>query len=287
MDGIGRLVRRHPVGAFFVWFFTVGQALAFTPVVARDVYGTALPVQPFVVASTLVGLLLPALVITRVVDGPDGLRDLWRRTARVRVPLRWYAVAVVLVPALTLALTLALFGVPAGASAATVATAVAYGFVVQGLLVLVTNNLWEEVAWMGFVQARLQQRHGALRAAVMTGPLFALQHVALLVGNELVLAAVVMAVFALVAIGFRALLAWTYNATGSLFLVGVVHAAGNAMSGGSGFAPGLLPRLYANDFVGTMHLLASALIGLTVIAATRGRLALPGDDGRPLTAVVR
>ena len=64
-------------------------------------------------------------------------------------------------------------------SAPTIAAALLQGFVVQGILVLVTNNLWEEAAWTGFVQARLQQRHGAVRAALITGPLFALQHIAL------------------------------------------------------------------------------------------------------------
>src|SRR3712207_8287691 len=48
-----------------------------------------------------------------------------------------------------------------------------------------SNNLWEEAAWTGFVQARLQHRHGPLRAAVLTGPLFALQHIALFVGTPL------------------------------------------------------------------------------------------------------
>jgi hypothetical protein len=59
-----RAVARHPLAAFFGWFFTIGQAFAFTPVIAREVFGLDVMVQPFIVAATLVGLLLPALVIT-------------------------------------------------------------------------------------------------------------------------------------------------------------------------------------------------------------------------------
>src|ERR671939_651552 len=40
----------------------------------------------------------------------------------------------------------------------------------------VLTNTWEEVAWAGFVQSRLTARHGLLTGAVLTGPLFALQH---------------------------------------------------------------------------------------------------------------
>jgi membrane protease YdiL (CAAX protease family) len=265
-------IRRHPVGAFLTWFFTVGQAFAFTPVVAREIFGVELMAQPFVVASTLVGLLLPALAITRIVDGPVALRVFWRRIWDVKVSWRWYALAVVLVPVVTTALAVAFFGAP-DATGTAIAAALAWGLVVQGLLVLLSNNLWEEAAWAGFVQARLQDRHGAMRAAAITGPLFALQHVALVFGQELVVGVVFMVAFMIVAIPFRALQGWAYNLTGSLFLVGLIHAAGNAMGGGSGFGgAGLLPRIYEDPSVAMLHQLASAVLGLAVIAATRARL---------------
>jgi membrane protease YdiL (CAAX protease family) len=266
------LLRAHPVGAFLTWFFTVGQAFAFTPVIARGA-GVDLPAQPFIVGSTLVGLLLPALVITRVVDGPEGLRALWSRAVRVRVPARWYALALVGVPLTTIGVTVALFGAPT-LTPSSLASAVGYGLVLQLLLTLVLNNWWEEVAWMGFVQARLQERHGPARAAVVVGPLFALQHVSLATGNGLVVGTVFMVAFALLAIPFRALQAWVANSTGSLFLVGLVHAAGNAAASGSGFpgGDGLLARVYEQPLVGSMQTLASAALGLLVIAATRARL---------------
>jgi len=90
---------------------------------------------------------------------------------------------------------------------------------------------------MGFFQARLQERSGsAMRAAVLTAPLFALQHVALVVGNSGLLAVLLMLMLIVLAIPFRAVTAWTYNRTGSLFIVGFIHAAGNAAAAGSGRA---------------------------------------------------
>ena len=68
-------IRQHPLGAFFAWFFTVGWAFSFVPVF----FQTGIHPQVFVLASTFIGLLLPTVVITRIVDGPEGVRQLWDR----------------------------------------------------------------------------------------------------------------------------------------------------------------------------------------------------------------
>jgi membrane protease YdiL (CAAX protease family) len=269
------LIRRRPLTSFLVWFFTVGQAFAFAPLVARA-NGIDVHAQLFIIGSTLVGLLLPAVVITRIVDGPDGVRELWRRSVAVWVSLRWYALALAGVPLLAFALAIGFFGMPtAELTTSSVLSVLAFGLVVQTVLSLVPNNWAEEVAWMGFFQARLQDRTGPMRAAALTAPVFALQHVVLLVGNSVAIAVAFMVALILINIPVRALMAWTYNSTGSLFIVTFLHAAGNGVTGGSGFGVGALPRLYPDEeFVGLLHFPAYALIALVVIVATRGRLGL-------------
>jgi len=150
------------------------------------------------------------------------------------------------------------------------------GMLLQLALTFLPNNWWEEVAWSGVVQARLQDRLGAARAALVVGPLFALQHVALAVTAGWVVGSLMMGLLVLVSVPFRFLTGWAYNRTASLFLVGLVHGMGNAVAGGSGFGSGALPILYPQQglLVGLMHLLAFAVIGLVVLAATRGRLGL-------------
>jgi membrane protease YdiL (CAAX protease family) len=247
-----RWLARHPLTAFFAWFFTVGQAFAFAPLV----FHTGVPPQFFIIGSSVVGLLLPALVLTRIVDGPDALHGFLRSFVDWRVSLRWYAVA--------------LLGVPEDVPAALAAV-----FVIQLAFTLVPNNWAEEGVWSGFVQARLQSRHGPLLAAVIVGPLFALQHVALVVGNPPAVAAILMIGLAVVAIPYRFFTGWIWNRTGSLLLLGLVHGAGNAAAPGSGFGDGgVLRHLYPADHttVGVFHLLAFFLIGLVVVAATKGRL---------------
>ena len=270
--GLVGFVRRRPLTAFLAWFFTVGQVFAFAPLFAPGL-GIDVSPQVFILASTLIGLLLPAVVLTRLVDGPEGLRTFLRRSVAAWVSVRWYALALAGVPLVATGLAVAFFGTPsADLTVASLGSALVFGLLVQTVVALVPNNWAEEMAWMGFFQARLQERTGALRAAALTAPLFALQHVALVVGQPLVLGVGLMVFLVLVNIPIRALMGWTYNRTGSLFVVGLLHAAGNAAAGGSGFASGFLRRLYPGEtFVGLMHLLAFAVIGIAVLAATRGR----------------
>ncbi len=267
-----RLLRRHPLGAFFLWFYTVGQALAWTPVLAAAT-GRTWPMQPFVVASTLIGLLLPALVITRLVDGPAGLRTLWSQAVRIRIGLGWYVAAFLVVPLPSLAIGVLLAGAPPDGSVAFLVAALGGAFLVPLAVTFLVNNWWEEVAWMGFVQARLQERRGPALAALLVAPLFSLQHSALVATEGLVNGLVLLILLALLAVPFRFLTGWLYNRTASLFLVGLVHAIGNAVAGGSGFQEGYLARLYPGNTSVTMaHLLAFAVLGSLVVVATRGRL---------------
>jgi membrane protease YdiL (CAAX protease family) len=271
---IASAIRRRPVTAWVLWFFTVGQAFAFTPLVLeRAGIDPGVPPQAFILASTLVGLLLPALVITALVDGPAAAVQLWRRAFAVRVGWRWFAVAVLGVPVLAFATTAAALGAPEVTSPSAWTTALLSGLALQLLLTLLPNNLWEEVAWAGFFQDRLQRRRGPASAAVLAGVLFGLQHVALVVGNPPATAVLTLAALVVVVIPFRFLTAAAYNATNSLLVVGLLHGMGNAVAGGSGFGAGLLPRLYPGSTLpAAVHLLVFAVLGLVALALTRGRL---------------
>jgi uncharacterized protein len=109
--------------------------------------------------------------------------------------------------------------------------------------------------------------------------------VSLAVGASLVEAVVLLVLLAALSVPFRFLTGWVDNRTGSLFLVGLLHAAGNAVAGGSGFQSGFLATLYpASTLAGVAHLLAFAALGTVVVLATRGRLGA-GHDASPAAHV--
>ena len=267
-------VRRHPVGAFVVWYLTVCWAISFTPIVATNVLGLDLPAwvtQVSYNAASLLAMFLPAVVITRLVDGPAGLRALLGRVVKVRASAGWYAVALLAMPVLTVLLAVILYGRPE-ATASTLLGALASGLLFQIVAGFLLNNLWEEVGVMGFLQARLQARHGALLGAVIIGPLFALHHAAAFMGDGLVTGLVILVVAIALMIPFRVMMGWLYNRTGSLFLVGLLHAAGNSVAAGAGFGTSFLRQLYDASTVGLLHSVVAVFLGLALIAATRGRL---------------
>ena len=281
---LGALIRRFPLTAFMAWFFTVGQAIAFIPLIARSLYDVHLATAPFIITAAFVGLLLPAVVITWITDGSEGIRALRQRTLAFNVPARWYALAVVGVPLISVAAIAASTGWPEQMSGSSLISAFTFGLVPQLAVVFVTVNWAEEIAWMGFVQARLQGRHGAALAAVMTGPVFAFGRISQLVEDSLTATRSLLALMVVICIPFRALLAWIYNRTGSLVLVGLVHAAANATAAGSILRTGLLDRLYPGQGHGGVVIPLLAVAGLMVLIATRGRLGLPtiAQTSRPL-----
>ena len=276
---VGRFVVRHPLLAFLGWFFTVGQAFAFAPLVL-DAYGFAVPHQPFLVGSSVVGLLLPAVVITGLTGGRAGVVRYLRRLLPARISAGWYLLALVGLPVAALLVCAVLLGAPRLPAGGGLAAVLLAGFVLQLVLVLVPNNLAEEGAWAGFAQPRLQQRFGPVRGAVLTAVFFALQHVSLVVGNPPLTAVALMAFLVVVMVPYRFLTGWLWNRTQSLFLIGLVHAAGDAVTVGSGFGTGVARRLWADpDVPGVAHLLAFFVVGLVVLAATRGRLGLARGRG--------
>jgi CAAX protease family protein len=264
-------VRRYPIGAFVAWYLPLCWAISFTPIVATNVLGLDLPAwvtQVSYNAASLLAMFLPAVVITRLVDGPAGVRALLGRVVKVRASLGWYAVALLAHPVLTVLVAVLLYGRPE-ATASTLLAALASGFLFQIVAGFFLNNLWEEVGVMGFLQARLQARHGALLGAAITAPLFALQHAAAFMGNGLVTGLIILLVTIALMFPFRVMMGWMYNRTGSLFLVGLLHAAGNAVAAGSGFGEGLLRLLYENQsLVGAFHVFAESLLGVAVVAIT-------------------
>ena len=258
---VARFVRRHPMLTFLAVFNTFGQAFVFAPVIARSVYGVELNRELVLIVAGLLFLLLPALVLTRVSRGPDGLRALLRSMVHFKIRWQWYLLPLVIMPAVTLVSTLS--APPGGLSARALATAYLTAYLPALLFQFVTTNWWEETAWMGFIQAPLQQRFGAWKAVLITTPFFALAHISAVFDGTFTEGLVKFLLLTVLVIPIRTLLAWVYNKTGSIAFVGLVHAASNAS------ALGLVPELYhRTGDVGLPFL----LLAIAAVAFSRGRL---------------
>lgn len=169
---------------------------------------------------------LAAILAAWMVPGAGGARALFRQMKRWRVHPIWYLIA--LVGPIPLLLTGNLVWVALGKPSVvwfTVPGAVA--FTIGGVI---AGSLGEEFGWRGFAQPRLQQRVGALWAAIAVGILWSTWHLWPLAapgGVHLFLPSDVAQTYVRL-IGTAVIYAWIYNSTGgSLLAVMLAHAGHN------------------------------------------------------------
>jgi CAAX protease family protein len=295
-SALRRLVARHPATAFLVMAFGFGWTSLIPILLSENGFGV-LPIElPLTVVQTLatvLGLAVPAFLVTAATGGKEGVRDLLSRLLRWRVGVRWYLIAIFALP-----VTMLLAAIPFLGVAPLEALAQKWGllfsvFLPGVILPFLHTNLWEELGWAGFLQSTLQDRRGPLLTSVMVAPVFVLFHLpAYFVAgwivdehtplsqlpNVLVEYVGVVAVFS---IFFRVLAIWLYNVTGrSVLLVGLFHSAFNMVS-----RQELMPKYVAGLDSGLLVFAVVPVLAVVVVVFTWGRLGYESERAVRGTAV--
>ena len=222
----GTLVNRHPLLCFVVPAVTITWALQFGFLLA------GWPLFPALILE-LVVLVTCATTVTALTAGRPGVRALFGGVVRWRFGGRWYALALLAMPVATM-LVAALTGTLNASPGEWLGAAAQYLFltVIFGALL---GNMWEELAWTGFLQQRLMDQRGLLVGSLLTAVPFGLIHLPLafeadgLTGSSIGSLALDWALPLLVAPFFRVLLGIVYTRTGrSLLSVALVHGSFNA-----------------------------------------------------------
>jgi len=270
LSGATRFVRRYPVATFLLMAYGIFWT-SWTPVLFLG--GNP---RLFSALGALVGLAIPAFVVTGITEGRAGISRLRRRALRWRVGIVWYVLAMLAVPLGAMLLTPVFLGPePLQGMGHTWPVLITH-FAPQLLLAVVTVQFFEELGWAGFVQHRLQARHGALKASLLVALAFAFLHLPTYLSvpinqgralNDLS----VMVIVVPFAIAFRILIAYTYNRTGfTVLIAAVTHASFNEAS-----------EIIAPNVQGPLaQLLAFAAIGLLaliVAVGSKGSLAYVRD----------
>ena len=273
-------VRRWPLASFVVLAYAVSWAWMFPFVAAGDVVKTGVGWPTHFPA--LVGPALAALVVTALVWGRAGVRDLLARMARWRMPLRWWAATLSPLAFLGVALAVAsaVGKLPRGSDFGRYSGLPMIGVVpVAVIAILITFG--EETGWRGFALPLLQRRHGALAAALLVTPIWALWHLpyffTLATYRDFAPAGYVGFVFGL-ACG-SIVLTWLYNGTGgSILACAVWHGLFN-LATGTAAATGTIQAV-TTTFV---YVQAFLLVGLELRARRRGEAPIlgPRRDGAP------
>jgi membrane protease YdiL (CAAX protease family) len=235
MTAMTAFVTKHPVGAYFALTFIIswgGVLLVIgTPAGGTGVRAQDNPLFPLAVAAMVAGPSAAGLLLTALLDGRQGLRDLRARLLTWRVGVRWYAVALLAAPLLATVTTLTLSLVFAEFRPAISFTDNKAAVLLLALVVGLTAGFFEELGWTGFAIPRLQRRHGVLATGLIVGVLWSAWHVLVVIwgiGDRA--GSVPVGVFMIVdgvagLPAFRVLMVWVYDRTTSVFVGILMHVS--------------------------------------------------------------
>jgi membrane protease YdiL (CAAX protease family) len=170
--GVRELIRKRPVASYatfivvWTWIFmaVIIAAVPIDPIEGPQFVHVALVF--FVASPSVFGLLF-----TRIVDGKQGIRALFSRAGRWRVSPIWYATSLLLIPVIV--------GVGVliqGLLGADITSIDLLGNLAFAVPISLLAAVMEEFGWRGFMLPRLLRDHGALKAALIVGVVWALWH---------------------------------------------------------------------------------------------------------------
>lgn len=166
------------------------------------------------------GPSLSSLTLTALLDGKQGLRELFSRMGKLQVNAKWYAF--ILIVPLT---TLLIFTLLSAWVSKTYAPAANIGF---GIIIGGLAGFLEETGWTGFALPRLQSKHSVFASGLILGLLWATWHgMADFWGNFANFGVYWFPTFIIYWIlplsAYRILMAYVYKHTNSLLLAQLMH----------------------------------------------------------------
>src|SRR5215217_1513745 len=241
MTTIKAFIKRHPLLSYFALTFAITWGLFVLAVggpggiPATKEKFTTLPLGA--ILAVLVGPSVSGIVLTGLVYGREGFRDLLTRLRRWRVGARWYAVALLTAPLVFTAVLIPLWLISPVFLPGIFASEAKVSFVLMNIVVALIVGIFEELGWTGFaVPTLLRLRYCVLATGLIVGVLWGAWH---LLFNDIWASVATSGelsppLFALVwgltflagqLVAYRVLMVWVYDRTGSLLLAILMHAS--------------------------------------------------------------
>lgn len=216
-------VRRQSVSPFFLLTFAIswtGALAVAAPALLRGLEVSKLS-GILMFPAMLLGPSVSGIVMTRIVSGKEGAKDLFAGMRRVRVPARWYGMLLI-PPALVLAVLFSL--------KALVSPGFAPNHFWFGILFGVPAGFLEEIGWTGYAFPQMSAKRNPLAAAIVLGVFWGIWHLPVI--NFLGAASPHGAywlqfflAFTLAMTAMRVLIAWLYVNTRSVMLAQMLHVS--------------------------------------------------------------
>ena len=237
MKTIRAFIKRHPLLSYFTLAFAISWGGILMAVGGPGGFpGTPEQVQTlllFVMLAWFAGPSVAGILLTGLVYGRAGLRELLSRLLRWRVGARWYALALLTAPLLFTAVPLALSltspeFLPGILTTSDKAVPCADGSCVRAM----GGGFFEELGWTGFAVPRMRLHYGILGTGLIVGVLWGAYHFSVMLwmssaySGALPLAILLpVQMFAWLP-AYRVLMVWVYDRTGGSLLVAMLmHAS--------------------------------------------------------------
>ncbi|MDD5594172.1 MAG: CPBP family intramembrane metalloprotease [Candidatus Margulisbacteria bacterium] len=281
---ISAFIKRYPVLTYFALTFLISWGLILLLIAFNGMPATTAEANaqlPVAILAMLGGPSISGLLLTGLVNGRPGYRELWARLLKWRVGVKWYAIALLTAPAVMLPVQYVMtlfspvyqFGFlgPNGSS-------MVFLGVMSGILV----GICEELGWFGFAIPKLRLRYNVLLTGLMVGVLWGAWHI---MANDIwairtysgdlnpTLYAVIAGISYLIGQlpPFRILMVWIYEQTGSLLVMMVMHFSLTAcnISFASQTASGVQVLIYIFAQAAAMWGIAAAVVAANRVELSR------------------
>ena len=230
------VIKRHPLLAYYVMTFALSWGGFVIVLGTGSLVNTNWQAEGAFLSAVMVMLAGPSvagLLLTGLVDGRAGYRDLLSRLRKWRVGLGWYAMAILPAPIVGAGVLFAL------SLTSPLLTADNKAAVLLGGLGAAVTTVLEEIGWTGFAVPRLRRRHSVPMTGLIVGVLWGLWHFLQQVsvsgtyaGGIPLFAFLMLSASAAVAslTAYRVLMVWVYDRTGSLLVTTLMHGMLTASS---------------------------------------------------------
>ncbi len=226
---------QHPVLAYYVLTFAIswgGLLLAIGG--PGGIPGTPEEFErlfPFAILAMLAGPSVTGILLTGLVYGRTGLRELRSRALRWRMDARWYAAALLTAPLAMMVIPLALSILFPEFLPGIITTDDKTSLLLLSIAAGLAAGIFEEIGWTGFAIPRLRLRYGLLTTGLIVGTLWGVWHFLVnfwssgTSSGELSLTLLLHSGLFSVGIlpAYRMLMVQVYDRTGSLFLAMLMH----------------------------------------------------------------
>src|SRR5215469_11176462 len=166
---IKKILQYYPATCYFILAFFISWLGAFLLVAQKLIYGKPISKSDGILMFPimLMGPFFSGIILTRIVDGKEGLQQLFSKMKNLHFSFKWF-IPLLLPPTLVLLVLLVL--------SRFISPAYSPNFFVLGIAFGIPAGFFEEVGWTGFAFPRMSLKNSHLNAAIFLGLLWGLWH---------------------------------------------------------------------------------------------------------------